>query len=134
MEHATVSTTQIQSITMATFAELDQQLNDMILQGKILEAFEKFYAEDVVMEEGDQRREGKDANREYEKQFVGALQEFRSAEIHSRAIDEENRVTLSEWENDFTLEGVGDVVQKQVAVRTWNEDGQITNEKFYTLS
>ncbi|PEN14045.1 hypothetical protein CRI94_08350 [Longibacter salinarum] len=119
---------------MATFAELDAQLNDMILQGKILEAFEKFYAEDVVMEEGDQRREGKEANREYEEQFVGALTEFRSAEIHSRAIDEENRVTLSEWENDFTLEGVGDVLQKQVSVRTWNEDGQITHEKFYTLS
>lgn len=119
---------------MANFAELDEQLNDMIFQGKILEAFEKFYAEDVVMEEGDQRREGKDENREYEENFVGALQEFRSAQIHARAIDEENRTTFSEWENDFTLEGVGDVLQKQVSVRTWNEDGQITHEKFYTLS
>jgi hypothetical protein len=117
----------------ADFAARDAELNDMILKGEILDAFEKFYAEDVVMEEGDQRREGKDENREYEKQFVGALTEFRSAEIHARAIDEDNRVTFSEWENDFTLEGVGDVLQKQVAVRTWNEDGQVTHEKFYTI-
>lgn len=117
----------------ADFAAHDAELNDMILKGEILDAFEKFYAEDVVMEEGDQRREGKDENREYEKQFVGALTEFRSAEIKARAIDEDNRVTFSEWENDFTLEGVGDVLQKQVAVRTWNEDGQITHEKFYTI-
>jgi len=121
------------SATTATFAQRDQELNDMILQGKILEAFEEFYAEDVVMEEGDQRREGKDANREYEEQFVGALQEFRSAKIHARAVDQENHTTFSEWENDFTLEGVGDVLQKQVSVRTWNEDGQIVNEKFYRI-
>jgi hypothetical protein len=25
------------------------------------------------------------------------------------------------------------VDQKQVAVRTWNDDGQITNEKFYQI-
>lgn len=118
---------------MSTFAQRDAELNEQILQGEILEAFEEFYADDVVMEEGDQRREGKEANREYEEQFVGALQEFRSAQIHARAIDEENRTTFSEWENDFTLEGVGDVLQKQVSVRTWNEDGQIVNEKFYTI-
>lgn len=111
----------------------DQELNEMILQGEILEAFEKFYADDIVMEEGDDRRVGKDENREYEKQFVNSLQEFHSAEIKARAVDEENNVTFSEWDNEMTLEGVGRVEQKQVSVRTWNEDGQITNEKFYKI-
>jgi len=105
----------------------------MILQGKILEAFEEFYADDIVMEEGGDERVGKDANREYEEQFVEALQEFHDAEIRSRAVDEENNVTLSEWFNDMTLEGAGRVQQEQVAVRTWNDEGQITNEKFYKL-
>jgi ketosteroid isomerase-like protein len=111
----------------------DQELNDMILQGKILEAFEEFYADDIVMEEDGKERVGKDANREYEEQFVEALQEFHGAEIRSRAVDEENNVTLSEWFNDMTLDGAGRVQQEQVAVRTWNDDGQITNEKFYKL-
>ncbi|MEF8816448.1 MAG: nuclear transport factor 2 family protein [Salinibacter sp.] len=111
----------------------DQELNNMILQGEILEAFEKFYADDVVMEEGDDRRVGKEENREYEKQFVNSLEQFHSAEIKARAVDEEEHVTFSEWENEMTLEGVGRVEQKQVAVRTWNEDGEITNEKFYKI-
>ncbi|MCS3634549.1 hypothetical protein GGP57_001870 [Salinibacter ruber] len=118
---------------MSDLNALDQELNEMILQGEILEAFDKFYADDVVMEEGDDRRVGKEENREYEEQFVGALEQFHSAEIKARAIDEENSVTFSEWHNEMTLEGVGRVDQKQVAVRTWNDDGQITNEKFYQI-
>lgn len=118
---------------MSDIAARDQELNDKILQGEILEAFEEFYAEDIVMEEGDDRRVGKDENREYEEQFVNSLEQFHSAEIKARAVDQENNVTFSEWENHMTLEGVGRVEQKQVSVRTWNEDGQITNEKFYKI-
>ncbi|PSQ85538.1 MAG: nuclear transport factor 2 family protein [Bacteroidetes bacterium QS_1_65_9] len=111
----------------------DQKLNDMILQGEILEAFDKFYADDIVMEEDDDRRVGKDTNREYEEQFVGALEAFHAAEIKARGIDEDTNVTFSEWHNEMTLEGVGRVEQRQVSVRTWNNDGQITHEKFYKL-
>lgn len=111
----------------------DQELNDMILQGEILEAFDKFYADDIVMEEGDDKRVGKEANREYEEQFVDSLEAFHAAEIKARAIDEDNSVTFSEWHNEMTLEGVGRIEQKQVSVRTWNDDGQITHEKFYKL-
>lgn len=118
---------------MSTLNERDQELNDMILQGEILQAFDKFYADDIVMEEEDKRRVGKEANREYEEQFVDSLEQFHSAEIKARAVDEDNNVTFSEWENEMTLEGVGRVEQKQVAVRTWNDDGQITHEKFYKL-
>lgn len=118
---------------MSNIDARDQELNDMILQGKILEAFDEFYADDIVMEEGGDERVGKEANRKYEEQFVNALQEFHDAEIRARAVDEENNVTLSEWFNDMTLDGAGRVQQEQVAVRTWNDEGQITNEKFYKL-
>ena len=47
------------------------QLNNMILEGKILDAFEKFYADDVVMQDNDYPvREGKELNRQYEESFV----------------------------------------------------------------
>ena len=118
---------------MADINQLDQELNDMILQGQILEAFDKFYADDVVMEEDGSTREGKEANREYEEQFVGSLEEFHAADIKARAVDTDTNTTLSEWYNHMTLEGVGEVEQEQVSVRTWNEDGQITHEKFYKL-
>jgi hypothetical protein len=118
---------------MSNFKQRDQELNDMILQGKILQAFDTYYADDIVMEEDGKERVGKEANREYEEQFVGSLEEFHSAEVKARGVDEDNNVTFSEWENDMTLEGVGRVQQKQVSVRTWNDDGQITHEKFYKL-
>lgn len=118
---------------MSDLNSRDQELNDMILHGKILEAFDKFYADDIVMEEDGNERVGKEANREYEEQFVNSLEEFHSAEIKARGVDEDNRVTFSEWENDMTLEGVGRVQQAQVAVRTWDEEGQVTHEKFYKL-
>ncbi len=113
--------------------QLEEELNNRVLQGDILGAFEDFYAEDIVMEEDDNQRVGKDANREYEEQFVGALQEFHKGEVTAVGIDEENNVTLSEWDMEFTLEGVGRVHQQQVAVRTWNDDGKVTHEKFYKL-
>ena len=118
---------------MSDLSAKDQELNDMILEGKILQAFDKFYADDIVMEEEDNKRVGKEANREYEEQFVNSLKEFHSAEIKARGVDEDNNVTFSEWENEMTLDGVGRIQQKQVAVRTWNDDGQITHEKFYKL-
>ncbi|MFZ9387921.1 MAG: hypothetical protein ACO25B_08570 [Chitinophagaceae bacterium] len=41
-----------------------EQLNQMILEGKILEAFDKFYSDDVVMQDNNYpQREGKSANR-----------------------------------------------------------------------
>ena len=118
---------------MSTLNERDQELNDMILQGEILEAFDKFYADDIVMEEDGKERVGKEANREYEEQFVNSLKAFHSGEVKARGVDEDNNVTFSEWENEMTLEGIGRVQQKQVAVRTWNDQGQITHEKFYKL-
>ena len=52
-----------------------QAVIDGILSGKILEAFESYYHDDVVMSEnGAQERVGKDANREYEEQFVNNVE------------------------------------------------------------
>lgn len=118
---------------MSDVNKRDQKLNEMILQGKILEAFDKYYAENVVMEEDGDERVGKETNREYEEQFVNSLEEFHGAEIKSRSVDSENNVTFSEWHNDMTLEGVGRVQQQQVSVRTWNDEDRITHEKFYKL-
>ncbi len=109
------------------------ELNAMILDGKILEAFDKFYADDVVMEEGDDRREGFEANRVYEEQFVNSLTAFRSAEVRSVAVNEDDGVASVEWYMDFSLDGVGDVEVEQVALQRW-DDGKVVHERFYKLN
>ena len=48
-----------------------QAVIDGTLRGEILETFERYYADEVVMSEnGLEDRVGKDVNREYEKAFV----------------------------------------------------------------
>lgn len=111
-------------------AEKDAELNDMILEGDALDAFEKFYAEDVVMQDqGFQPWEGKDTNREREKDFFGNVTELRSVELKERAVGD--GVTFSIWHYDYTHSEWGDVKYDQVAVRHWNEDGLIEKERFY---
>ncbi|MDX1532044.1 MAG: nuclear transport factor 2 family protein [Rhodothermales bacterium] len=108
-------------------------LNQQILSGDILPAFEQYYADDVVMvDAGQEPRRGKDANREYEEAFVNGLTEFRGAEVKGVAVDEERGKAYVEWHFDFTHKDYGDQKYDQVAVQDW-ENGQIVEERFYKL-
>lgn len=112
---------------MPSVAELDEQLNDMILQGQIIDAFERFYAEDVVMWENDQPFRGKETNRKREQELVDSA-DFHNVEILSRAVNDD--VTFTEWLLDFTKKGVGRMERREVGVRRW-KNGQIAEERFY---
>jgi SnoaL-like domain len=105
------------------------QLNQMILEGKILDAFEKFYAEDVVMQDNDYpQRAGKDVCRQYEEAFVNGLTEFRGAKVINTIISD--GIAVVEWWMDFTHKDYGVRNYTQVAVQRW-KNGQIVEEKFY---
>ncbi|MDX1905712.1 MAG: nuclear transport factor 2 family protein [Bacteroidia bacterium] len=114
---------------MATVLELVQDLNQMILEGKIMEAFEKHYAEEVVMEDdGLPATVGKDANREREQNFVNSLTAFRGAEVKNIWIS--GNIACVEWFMDYTHKEWGDVAYTQVAVQRWR-DGKIVREVFF---
>ena len=118
---------------MSTLHDKVDDLNNRILQGDILGAFEEYYHDDVVMTDaGMEPRVGKDINRAYEEAFVNGLTEFRGAEVKAVGVDEEAGKALVEWHFDFTHADYGDQTYDQVAVQTW-EDGQIVDEKFYKL-
>ncbi len=110
-------------------ATVDRELNDLIACGKALEAFEQFYADDVVMEEGtSERHEGKNANRTRERQFFGSVKEVHAVELLSAATGE--NVSFSEWRFDLTFKGGTRVTFSQVARRRW-ENGKVKHERFY---
>ena len=114
---------------MSNVATLDKELNDMILGGKAIEAFEKFYAGDVEMRENaDTPVRGKDANRKREEEFFSSIQEFHGAELVGSAVTGDT--SFSEWMWDVTLKGVGRIKMEQTAVRRW-KDGQVATERFY---
>jgi hypothetical protein len=111
-----------------TLAKINQ-LNQMVIEGRALEAFERFYDEKIVMQENDGAPiSGKAANREREKQFFGSIVEFRGAKVVSVAASGDK--TYVEWFMDYTHKDWGKRAYNQVAVQTW-KDGKITHEKFY---
>lgn len=105
------------------------QLNQLILDGKILDAFDKFYDDEVVMQDNDYpARVGKAVNRQYEEAFVGGLTEFRGAKVVSSIISDDLAVT--EWWMDYTHKEYGTRNYTQLAVQRW-KNGKIVEEKFY---
>jgi len=108
---------------------LHDELNSLILARRHQEAFEKFHAEDCVMQENHEPpTRGKEFNREREEKFFAMLIEFHSIELDSSAVGDD--VSFSEWRNEVTLEGIGRVKTEQVSVRRWR-DGRIVSERFY---
>ena len=86
---------------MNTLLEKISSINDMILQGKALEAFDQFYHDDIVMQENDNPIvEGKEANRKREEDFFGAITEFRGAQPLKVSVGE--NTTMVEWHFDYT--------------------------------
>lgn len=99
--------------------------------GKLLEGFEKYYAENVVMQElGEEPRVGKDANRVHEINYMQSIKEVHGAGILSFAEDTENNKTMVESWMDLTFANDFRIKMQQVAVQTW-ENGLIINEIFY---
>ncbi|NOT76787.1 MAG: nuclear transport factor 2 family protein [Cyclobacteriaceae bacterium] len=104
-------------------------LNDLVLQGKALEAFEKYYHDDVIMQENENAPTvGKDANRQREKEFFASITEFRGARPLKITVGA--GVTMVEWHYDYTHKEWGVKNYKQVSIQEW-KDEKIIREKFY---
>jgi hypothetical protein len=114
---------------MSTIKEKIAELNKLVLSGNALEAFEKFYHNDVVMRENDNEpTEGKKANRLREIEFYANIAEFRGAEIKGVATG--NDLSTVIWHYDYTHKEWGVRNYTQVSVQHW-KDGQIVYEQFF---
>ena len=114
---------------MENLFEKINDLNDMVLQGQVLEAFDKYYHQDVVMQENEEEPTlGKDDNRQREIEFMENLVEFRLARPLKVTVGE--NTTMVEWQYDYTHKEWGVKNYTQISVQEW-KDGQIAREKFY---
>ncbi len=106
-----------------------QDLNEYIQTGRILEAMDEFYAENVSMQENSgEPTIGLAANIEREKQFLANVKEFHAFEVLSVATGP--GLSIVESVMRFTDQGGNAVVLEQVSVQRW-ADGKITSERFY---
>lgn len=114
---------------MSKLLEKITDLNDLVLQGKAMEAFEKYYDEDVVMQENESKPTiGKEANRKREEEFFSNVTEFRGSQPLKVTIGE--NTTMVEWQYEYTHKEWGVRDYSQVSVQEW-KNGKIIKEKFY---
>ena len=114
---------------MQTIYKSLEDLNQLVLQGKALEAFEKYYHEEVVMQENEQTPTvGKTANREREEEFFSKITDFRGAEVKGVAVN--GSISFVIWEYDYTHAEWGERQYTQVSVQHW-KDGKIMKEQFF---
>ena len=110
-------------------ANLDRQLNEQVAKGDILTAFDRFYADDVSMQENSEPPFlGKAANRKRQEEFVASVEQMHSLKLLSSAVNGD--VSFSEWEFDATYKGGVRIKASEVAVRRW-KNGLVAQERFY---
>lgn len=103
-----------------------------VQNGTAMDAFEKYYADDVVMilEDGTEVK-GKDANRKRENEFFGSVESFNGMEVLAITSNEDDETTAVESWMDVTFEGADEPTKlEQVATQQW-KDGKIVRERFY---
>ncbi len=115
-----------------TYKERAKNIYDMIAEGKMMEAFEKYYNDEVSMIDVGHGPAvvGKEANRLREIAFLEMIETFHGMGVDSITSDEEGCITMIENWMDVTLKGIGRVTYTQVAVQRW-KDEFIVDEKFY---
>ncbi|MCZ6806229.1 MAG: nuclear transport factor 2 family protein [Deltaproteobacteria bacterium] len=110
-------------------AALDKELNAMIASGQAMEAFEKFYSDDCIMQENSETaREGKSACRQYEIDFFGNVKEFHEGTLLGSAAEGDR--SFSEWVFDVTFKDGSRMRNHEVSARRW-ADGKVVFEQFF---
>lgn len=109
-----------------------EKLNALIKEGKILEAFEKYYSNDIIIQvNGNHPVIGKEQNRKREMIFLQEIEKLNSAEINSVTFGGiDDNVSMTEWAISIkNKEGENKIIYR-VNVQHWKDD-KIINEKLY---
>jgi len=113
------------------YSEKAKDIQDKLFKGQLLDAFEQYYHEDVVMIEANgEKREGKAVNREAENKFLASVQEWHDGGVLAITSNEEEGITMVESWMDVTFQGGFRTKAEQIARQKWEGD-QIIEERFY---
>ena len=109
-----------------------RQLQQMMGQGQTMEAFEKFYHDNVKVTEmaTGEVRQGKDTQREAIKGWQASIKEWHGGGSGPVTSNEDKQTTMVESWFDATFQDGNRMKMEEVAVQKW-KDGQIVEERFY---
>lgn len=103
------------------------------VEGRLIEALETFYHEDVVMQENNlPPRIGLAASIERQKMAKAAAMEIHEIKAASVLIDGDRAAI--EWHAEWTLPNGTRVRVEEVALQTWKDDRIIHERFFYDMS
>ena len=115
---------------MGQLAEQVATLTHLIQSGQTLAAMERFYADDVTMQENENLpRVGKAVCLNHERQMLSGTIDFKATLI-CQAINESINVVFSEWVYAFTELSGQRFSLREVSVQQWQNE-LIQSEKFY---
>ncbi|MDH3648593.1 MAG: nuclear transport factor 2 family protein [Saprospiraceae bacterium] len=114
-----------------SYLQKAMDIQDKVFSGQLLDAFEQYYHQDVVMIEptGDVRV-GKDTNREAEKKFLASVQKWHGGGVQAITSNEPEGITMVESWMDITFLGGMRTKMEQIARQKWQGD-HIVEERFY---
>jgi len=115
---------------MMTYLERAKDLYAQMDEGNIMEAFEKYYHENVVVVEADgQERHGKDAQRRAIEEWIDSVEEMHGGATEFFTSNEKEAVTMVQSFTDVTMHGER-MSFREIAVQEWEGD-QIIREAFF---
>ena len=114
----------------------EKEINELVIAGKAMEAFIKYYGQNVIMSESDgTTRTGKVACQAGEEAFFASVTEFRGAKLLSSVVLESDNpeyefLVVATWHNDFTTTQYT-FTGNQTSLAYW-KDGMIQKVTFKT--
>jgi hypothetical protein len=112
-----------------SIADIDNKLNEVVKQGKMLEALTEFYDENCTFQEGnDTPRVGRQTQHDHLSNFFSTLKGFNGATLHNQGVGDDT--TLTEWTFDMVGPD-GPIVWNEILRRQW-KNGKVVSERFYT--
>lgn len=115
-----------------TESQIKSALNDLnflVIDGKLIEAFDKYYHNEIEMQENSNASvKGKDFHRQREIEFMKNVTEWRGAWVSGLAVDGDTSFVV--WHYDYTHKEWGVRNYTQVSVQKW-KDGKIIKEQFF---
>ncbi len=115
-----------------THLELAQKLYQMIGEGKMNEAVEELYDDNVkIIEANGDSFDGKETQKGRLVEWQNSLDGMHGGGVYAITANEEEGVTMVESWVDVTFKGApGPMKFEEVAVQTW-KNGKIVRERFY---
>lgn len=106
------------------------QLNQLVVQGQSMDAFELYYDDQVVMQENSLPPTiGKAANRQRELEFYGNVTDLRHIQVLDIAAGD--GVTMVVWHYHYIHKEWGEKNYTQVSVQHWRDDKIVREQFFY---